>query len=378
MATEATADAARSMSGGVNTLLSVEHLKMYFPITQGIILQRRVGWVHAVDDISFGIQRGETLGLVGESGCGKSTTGRAILQLYKPTDGKVIFNERSLTLLKGGEMRRMRREMQMIFQDPYASLNPRKTVGSNIDEPLEIHNLAKGKAKQERVQELLRIVGLNPYFANRYPHEFSGGQRQRIGIARALAVEPKFIVCDEPISALDVSIQAQIINLLEELQEKLGLTYLFIAHDLAVVRHISDRVAVMYVGKIVELTDRTSIFEDPLHPYTRALLSAIPVPDPILERKRTRIILVGDVPSPVNPPSGCRFNPRCPYAEDNCKVDEPALTEVKPGHWVSCHYWDEIERGSKRLTGQAEIGKTGELTATPEVTLASGGNGART
>jgi oligopeptide transport system ATP-binding protein len=331
-------------------LLSVKNLKMYFPITQGIIFQRRVGDVRAVDDITFDIKNGETLGLVGESGCGKSTTGRAILQLYKPTAGTVNFGGQELTTLKGGDMRRMRRQMQMIFQDPYASLNPRMTVGSIIGEPLEIHNLAKGRAKQERVQELLRTVGLNPYFANRYPHEFSGGQRQRIGIARALAVEPKFIVCDEPISALDVSIQAQIINLLEELQENLGLTYLFIAHDLAVVRHISDRVAVMYLGKIVEVTDRTSVFENPLHPYTRALLSAVPVPDPVIEKKRTRIILTGDVPSPVNPPSGCRFNPRCRYAEDDCKQSEPQLTEHKPGHWVACHYWSEIEAGSKRVT----------------------------
>ena len=378
MATETTANAGRTADGADGTLLSVENLKMYFPITQGIILQRQVGWVRAVDDISFAIQRGETLGLVGESGCGKSTTGRAILQLYKPTEGGVRFGDVELTKLKGGEMRRMRRQMQMIFQDPYASLNPRMTVGSIIGEPLEIHNLAKGKAKQERVQELLRIVGLNPYFANRYPHEFSGGQRQRIGIARALAVEPKFIVCDEPISALDVSIQAQIINLLEELQEQLGLTYLFIAHDLAVVRHISDRVAVMYVGKLVEVTDRNSIFENPLHPYTRALLSAIPVPDPVIERKRTRIILTGDVPSPVNPPPACRFNPRCPYAEDNCRTDEPALLEVKPGHWAACHYWDEIERGTKRLTGRSAIVEAGQIADVAAITgeAASGSNGA--
>src|SRR5437764_379316 len=261
-------------------LLRVEHLKMYFPITQGIILQRQVGWVRAVDDISFSVHRGETLGLVGESGCGKSTTGRAILQLYKPTSGTVNFLNKSLTTLGGGELRKMRREMQMIFQDPYASLNPRMTVGSIIGEPLEIHNLARGRDKQERVQELLRIVGLNPYFANRYPHEFSGGQRQRIGIARALAVQPSFIVCDEPISALDVSIQAQVINLLEELQGQFNLTYLFIAHDLSVVRHISDRVAVMYVGKIVELTSRDLLYERPLHPYTKALLSAVPSPTP--------------------------------------------------------------------------------------------------
>jgi oligopeptide transport system ATP-binding protein len=347
-------------NGQGEKLLEVKNLKMYFPITQGIILQRKVGFVRAVDDISFHIRKGETLGLVGESGCGKSTTGRAILQLYKPTDGQVNFLGKDLVKLGGGDLRRMRRQMQMIFQDPYASLNPRMTVGSIIGEPLEIHNLAKGKAKQERVQELLRLVGLNPYFANRYPHEFSGGQRQRIGIARALAVEPSFIVCDEPISALDVSIQAQVINLLEELQEKLGLTYLFIAHDLAVVRHISDRVAVMYVGKLVEVTDRDALYENPLHPYTRALLSAVPVPDPVIEAKRSRMILVGDVPSPVNPPAGCRFNPRCPYAEDNCRTDEPDLVEVKPGHYAACHYWKDVEAGTKRMTGDSEIRPLGE------------------
>ncbi|MCC7107518.1 MAG: dipeptide ABC transporter ATP-binding protein [Chloroflexi bacterium] len=331
-------------------LLDVKHLKMYFPITQGIILQRRVGYVRAVDDISFHIRQGETLGLVGESGCGKSTTGRAILQLYRPTAGSVDFMGKDLTKIGSGDLRRMRREIQMIFQDPYASLNPRMTVGSIIGEPLEIHGLAKGKQKQERIQELLRTVGLNPYFANRYPHEFSGGQRQRIGIARARAVEPRFIVCDEPISALDVSIQAQILNLLEELQDRLGLTYLFIAHDLGVVRHISDRVAVMYVGKIVEVADRDALYDNPLHPYTQALLSAVPVPDPVVERQRKRIILVGDVPSPVNPPTGCRFNPRCRYAEETCRVDEPPLTEVKQGHWAACHYWQEIEAGTKRVT----------------------------
>src|SRR5438067_5649806 len=323
-------------------LLRVEHLKMYFPITQGIILQRQVGWVRAVDDISFAVKRGETLGLVGESGCGKSTTGRAILQLYKPTGGTVNFLGKSLTQLSGGDLRRMRREMQMIFQDPYASLNPRMTVGSIIGEPLEIHNLARGREKQERVQELLRIVGLNPYFANRYPHEFSGGQRQRIGIARALAVQPSFIVCDEPISALDVSIQAQVINLLEELQEQFNLTYLFIAHDLSVVRHISDRVAVMYVGKIVELTTRDRLYQQPLHPYTKALLSAVPIPDPAIERKRQRIILTGDVPGPVNPPVGCRFQTRCPFAQAACREQEPPLVEAEPGHVVACHFWDRI------------------------------------
>jgi oligopeptide transport system ATP-binding protein len=368
MAIEPMAGGTTSAGHNGKTLLSVKNLKMHFPITQGIILQRQVGAVKAVDDISFDITEGETLGLVGESGCGKSTTGRAILQLYKPTAGSVEFNGRDLVKLKSGDMRRMRRELQMIFQDPYASLNPRMTVGSIIGEPLEIHNLAKGREKTERVQELLRTVGLNPYFANRYPHEFSGGQRQRIGIARALAVEPKFIVCDEPISALDVSIQAQIINLLEELQEKLGLTYLFIAHDLAVVRHISDRVAVMYVGKIVEVTDRNEIFDNPLHPYTRALLSSIPIPDPVLEKRRTRMILVGDVPSPVNPPTGCRFNPRCPYAEDNCRTDEPPLAEVRSGHWVACHYWDEVENGSKRITNNTEIVREGDMPAIPSAT----------
>ena len=329
---------------GKGLLLEVSKLRMYFPITLGIILQRKVGDVRAVDDVSFSIRKGETLGLVGESGCGKSTTGRAILQLYRPTGGSVRLGGQELTELWGEELRKMRRRMQMIFQDPYASLNPRMTVGDIIGEPLDIHKLAKGKARQERVQELLRLVGLNPYFANRYPHEFSGGQRQRIGVARALAVEPEFIRCDEPVSALDVSIQAQIINLLEELQGEFGLTYLFIAHDLSVVRHISDRVAVMYVGKIVELADRNALYQRPLHPYTKALLSAVPVPDPVVERKRQRIILTGDVPSPVNPPSGCRFHPRCRYARDDCSRVEPEFKEVEPDHWVACHYWDEIRR----------------------------------
>ncbi len=333
---------AGSNGNGKEVLLQVENLRMYFPITQGILLQRKVGDVRAVDNISFFIRRGETLGLVGESGCGKSTTGRAILQLYRPTSGSVKLGGKELTLTKGEELRRMRRRMQMIFQDPYASLNPRMTVGDIIGEPLDIHNLARGKARQERVQELLRLVGLNPYFANRYPHEFSGGQRQRIGVARALAVEPEFIVCDEPVSALDVSIQAQIINLLEELQEEFGLTYLFIAHDLSVVRHISDRVAVMYVGKLVELADRNALYERPLHPYAKALLSAVPIPDPEVERRRQRIILTGDVPSPVKPPSGCRFHPRCRHARENCSVDEPPFQEVEKDHWVACHYWNQI------------------------------------
>ena len=334
-------------------LVRIENLKMYFPITQGIVFQRRVGDIKAVDDISFFIRKGETLGLVGESGCGKSTTGRCILQLYRPTGGDVYFEGENLCRMKGERLRRMRRKMQMIFQDPYASLNPRMTVGSIISEPLEVHNIYKNsRERRERVQELLEVVGLNPYFINRYPHEFSGGQRQRIGIARALAVQPSFIVCDEPISALDVSIQAQIINLLEELQEKFSLTYLFIAHDLSVVRHISDRVAVMYLGKIVELTDRTELYRNPLHPYTEALLSAVPIPDPLVEEKRRRIILEGDVPSPANPPKGCNFSTRCPLFRrleneghkdkaDQCREYEPEFREVAPEHWVAC-FWVEL------------------------------------
>jgi len=317
-------------------LIEVKDLKMWFPITQGIIIQRHVGDIKAVDGVSFFIRRGETLGLVGESGCGKTTTGRAILQLYRPTGGEVLFEGKDLTKMKGEELRRMRRRMQMIFQDPYASLNPRMTVGGIIGEPLEVHKLAGRKERKERVEELLRLVKMNPYFVNRYPHEFSGGQRQRIGVARALAVNPDFIVCDEPISSLDVSIQAQIINLLEELQEEFNLTYLFIAHDLSVVRHISDRVAVMYLGKIFELTDRDELYRNPLNPYTQALLSAVPIPDPVVEEKRERIILTGDVPSPANPPAGCNFSARCPVVMEICKEKEPEFKEVGGEHWVAC------------------------------------------
>ena len=325
-----------SNNNGKQVLVKVEGLKKYFPITRGI-LQRHVGDIKAVDGISFDIYRGETLGLVGESGCGKSTTGRTILRLYQPTEGEVYLDGVDLGGLKGGELRQLRRRMQMIFQDPYASLNPRMTVAGIVGEPLEIHGAASRKEKQERVAELLQLVGLNPYFANRYPHEFSGGQRQRIGVARALALEPDFIVCDEPISALDVSIQAQVVNLLEELQDRMRLTYLFIAHDLSMVRHISDRVAVMYLGKIVELTDRNTLYTDPLHPYTQALLSAVPIPDPVIEEKRQRILLEGDVPSPANPPKGCNFNTRCPSATEACNEAEPEFKEVAPGHWVACH-----------------------------------------
>jgi len=323
--------------GQGDVLVEVQNLKMHFPITQGIIFQRKTGAVRAVDGLNFYIRRGETLGLVGESGCGKSTTGRAILQLYRPTAGDVYFNGQNLCHLKGEELRRMRRRMQMIFQDPYASLNPRMTVGNIVGEPLEVHGIARGSELKERVRELLEVVGLNAYFINRYPHEFSGGQRQRIGVARALAVHPDFIICDEPISALDVSIQAQIINLLEELQEEFNLTYLFIAHDLSVVRHISDRVAVMYLGKIVELTDRAELYDNPLHPYTQALLSAVPIPDPEVEEKRQRIILAGDVPDPSNPPPGCNFQTRCPVMMPGvCDVEEPEFKDVGGRHWVAC------------------------------------------
>lgn len=319
------------------TLLEVKNMKMYFPVTSGIIFQKKVADVKAVDNVSFTIARGETLGLVGESGCGKTTTGRAILQLYKPTEGDVIFDGIRLNDLDNSSMRAMRRQMQIIFQDPYGSLNPRMTCGDIVGEPLIVHKLTSGKGEyRDRVDELLQTVGLNPYMADRYPHEFSGGQRQRIGIARALAVNPSFIVCDEPVSALDVSIQAQVINLLEDLQEQFGLTYLFIAHDLSVVRHISDRVAVMYLGHIVEVADRNELYDNPLHPYTRALLSAVPIPDPIVEAERERIILTGDVPSPMNPPPGCVFHTRCPVMIDECQEEMPELREVSPGHWVAC------------------------------------------
>ena len=325
-----------------HVLMHVENLVKHFPINQGIVIQRQVGAVRAVDDISFDVHTGETLGLVGESGCGKSTTGRTILQLYRPTSGKVNFDGVDLVKLKGEDLRKMRRKMQMIFQDPYASLNPRMTVGEIVGEPVIVHQVASGKEVQERVQHLLEIVGLDPAFANRFPHEFSGGQRQRIGVARALALQPSFIVCDEPISALDVSIQAQVVNLLEQLQQDFNLTYLFIAHDLSMVRHISDRVAVMYLGIIVELASRDEIYRSPLHPYSQALLSAVPIPDPYAEAQRKRMILQGEVPSPTNPPSGCRFRTRCPIAKPLCAETRPAFRELKPGHFVACHFADQF------------------------------------
>ena len=319
-----------------DTLLDINGLKMHFPVKSNGLLRRTIGAVKAVDGLSFSVKRGETLGLVGESGCGKSTTGRAILQLHRPTAGTVSFDGKDLTKLNGEAMRQMRRKVQIIFQDPYASLNPRMTVGDIVGEPIRVHGLRTGKEVRTRVEELLRVVGLNPYFINRYPHEFSGGQRQRIGIARALAVEPDFIVCDEPVSALDVSIQAQIINLLQDLQGQFGLTYLFIAHNLSVVKHISDRVAVMYLGKMVELAPSKELYANPMHPYTQALLSAVPIPDPEVEKQRQRIILQGDVPSPLNPPTGCHFHTRCPIVIDKCKAEDPPFQDYGGGHFVAC------------------------------------------
>ena len=326
------------MTDDKSILVKVQNLKKYFPVNSGLLFKRHVNDVKAVDDISFDILKGETLGLVGESGCGKTTVGRTILHLYKPTSGKIIFDGTDLSLLEENEIRQMREKMQMIFQDPFASLNPRMTVGSIISAPLDVHTSLNKKEKKERVQELLGIVGLNPDFVNRYPHEFSGGQRQRIGIARALAVNPDLVICDEPISSLDVSIQAQVVNLLEELQDTLGLTYLFIAHDLSMVRHISDRMVVMYLGKVMELADRNEIYLRPLHPYTQALISAVPIPDPAKASRGGRIILEGDIPSPINPPKGCNFNTRCPIATEECFSIDPEYRELKPDHFVACHH----------------------------------------
>ena len=328
------------MNGTVDTgetLVRVEDLKLHFPIYSGIF-RRQVGTIKAVDGISFDIRRGETLGLVGESGCGKTSAGRAIIRLYNATAGRVLIDGIDITALGGEALRRTRPRMQMVFQDPHASLNPRMTVGSIIGEPIDEHGLLKGPARDERIEELLDAVGLNPNFTNRYPHEFSGGQRQRIGIARAVALNPDFIVCDEPIAALDVSIQAQVVNLLEDLQDRFGLTYLFISHDLSMVRHIADRVAVMYLGKIAEIADRRDLYGAPKHPYTQALLSAVPIPNPQIEATREHIVLQGDLPDPANPPDGCNFSTRCPNATAICRVEDPVWREIEPGRHVACHH----------------------------------------
>jgi len=319
------------------TLVEVRNLVKHFPITKGVLFKKTVGAVHAVNGVSFNILLGETLGLVGESGCGKSTLGRTILQLYRPNSGEVLFHGIDLVQTEGDELRKMRRSMQMIFQDPYASLNPRWKIGKIIAEPMRIHQLYDDNEIKNRVDQLLELVGLNPNFKNRYPYEFSGGQRQRVGIARALSLDPELVICDEPISALDVSIQAQVVNLLEDLQQKFNLTYLFIAHDLSMVRHISDRIAVMYLGNLAELASRDELYQNPLHSYTKALLSAVPIPDPKKEKNRKRMLLAGDVPSPVNPPSGCSFRTRCPIAEEICAKITPEFREVKPDHFVACH-----------------------------------------
>ena len=345
------------------TLLEVRDLKVWFPITEGLIRERHVGDVRAVDGVTFSLNRGETLGLVGESGCGKSTTGRAIVRLYKPTAGSILFDGQDVSGVEGAALRRLRRRFQMIFQDPYASLDPRMTAGGTIGEPLDVHEVGTKAERREKVRDLLSTVGLNPEYGNRYPHEFSGGQRQRIGVARALALDPDLIVADEPISALDVSIQAQVINLLERLQERLGLTYLFIAHDLAVVRHISDRIAVMYLGRIVELAPSRELNLRPLHPYSVALLSAVPIPDPKVERRRRRIILRGDVPSPVNPPTGCHFHTRCWLRErlgnpERCSAEIPALRELSTGHEVACHFAEDVDGSPEQIqsTGRGGAG----------------------
>ncbi len=345
---------ATPASDGGRPLLRVEGLKVHFPIKEGIIFERHVGDIRAVDGVSFELRKGETFGLVGESGCGKSTTGRGIVRIYKPTAGRVEFDGVDIANLEGAELRGMRRRVQMIFQDPYASLDPRMTAGSIIAEPLDIHSIGSKQDRQDRIRELLPLVGLDAAYGVRYPHEFSGGQRQRIGVARALALDPDLIVADEPISALDVSIQAQILNLLQRLQGRLGLTYLFIAHDLAVVRHISDRIAVMYLGRLVEVAASRDLNTEPLHPYSVALLSAVPIPDPAIEQGRRRIILQGDVPSPAAPPSGCRFHTRCWLRErlgnpEQCVAEEPALRELASGHEVACHF-------AEKVSGSAEQG----------------------
>ncbi len=359
-------------------LMEVEDLRVWFPITEGLIFERHVGDVRAVDGVTFGLDRGQTLGLVGESGCGKSTTGRALIRLYRPTSGRIIFDGVDLSTLEGAALRAMRRRMQMIFQDPYSSLNPRMTAGGIVGEPLDIHGIGTPVERRERIRELLATVGLNPDFGGRYPHEFSGGQRQRIGVARSLAVNPELIVADEPISALDVSIQAQIINLLERLQDQFNLTYLFIAHDLSVVRHISDRIAVMYLGKIVEVATSRGLNREPLHPYTVALLSAIPIPDPVVEGHRRRIILTGDVPSPAAPPSGCRFHTRCWLRERlgnpaRCTEQDPPLRELAAGHAVACHFAEDVDGSTEQIQATGRAAPTAGTAPAPATTPAAAG-----
>lgn len=347
-------------------LVRIENLKVYFPIKSGLVFERHIGDVKAVDDVSFSIQRGETLGLVGESGCGKTTLGRTVLRLYDPTEGHIYFEGRDIAGLSGSELRATRRRMQMVFQDPYASLNPRQNVGNIVGEPLYVHGIAKGAALDKRVRELLDVVGLPSNAGNRYPHEFSGGQRQRIGLARSLALNPDLIVADEPVSALDVSIQAQIINLLEDLQDEFNLTLLFVAHDLAVVRHISDRIVVMYLGKVMEIAPAGQLYEEPLHPYTKSLLSAVPIPDPAVERSRERIFLRGDLPSPANPPSGCRFHTRCPFAQtERCPDEVPELRLLRNDQLVACHYAEEIAAGQIQPRPPEEAGVVAEGDPVP-------------
>jgi peptide/nickel transport system ATP-binding protein len=355
--------AGRAAANG--NLVEVEHLKVWFPIKSGLVLDRHVGDVRAVDDISFEIRRGETLGLVGESGCGKSTVGRALLRLYKPTAGKIVFDGQDITTLSERELRPLRRRMQIVFQDPFASLNPRHSIGRIVGEPLRVHGLTRGRQTGRRVRELLETVGLPADSATRYPHEFSGGQRQRIGLARALALNPDFVVADEPVSALDVSIQAQIVNLMEELQSEFGLTYLFIAHDLAVVRHISDRIAVMYLGWIVEVSPADELYDNPAHPYTISLLSAVPIPDPAVERQREPILLQGDLPSPANPPQACRFHTRCPYIQPTrCRDEVPPLRAIGSGHLVACHWAEKIKAGEIQPQEREAIFEPGPIGPT--------------
>jgi peptide/nickel transport system ATP-binding protein len=354
-----------------DALVRLDNLKVWFPIKSGILLDRHIGDVKAVDGVTLEVKRGETLGLVGESGCGKSTVGRAILRLYKPTDGRIVFDGQDISTLSDGAMRPLRRRMQMVFQDPFASLNPRHSIGRIIAEPMRAHDLAGRKSSGQRVYELLETVGLPRDAATRYPHEFSGGQRQRIGVARALAVNPDLIVADEPVSALDVSIQAQILNLLESLQDQFQLTYLFIAHDLAVVRHTSDRIAVMYLGAIAELCAAEELYERPLHPYTIALLSAVPIPDPVIEKQREAILLQGDLPSPANPPKGCRFHTRCPFVQETrCRDEVPGLRDLAPGHAVACHWAEEIEAGKIKMRKHDVVESAPTDTFTPSTDVA--------